>query len=138
MRCGVLVRFVGETPSVTLARREVAKILQAAGVQSSGLAELLTSELVTNAIEYAGTDFDLVVEFVDPHLRVEIHDGAAVDDMLRDLIRDLTNDPMVNSDPLARQGRGLMMVGKTAVRFGLIDKVSDGKAVWFEMHRDDA
>lgn len=79
-----------------------------------------------------------MVEFVDPHVRVEIHDGDAVDDMLRDLISDLTDDPMVNSDPLARQGRCLMMVGKTAVRFGLIDKGVDGKAVWFEMHRDDA
>lgn len=134
----MLVRFAGETRSVAFARREVAKFFQAAGVQSSGLAELLTSELVTNAVEYAGTDFDLVLKFDDPQVRVEIHDGAAVDDVLRDLIRDLSHDPMVNFDPLARRGRGLMMVGQTAVRFGLIDKGADGKAIWFEMHGDDA
>jgi len=130
----VTYTYVAEATSVRAARQQVADALQAAHVESSGMAVLLTSELVSNAVEHAGTDFDVVVAVDDQVVRVEIHDGAAVSEALRDLIA----SPPVNADPSAPRGRGLFMVGSTAVRFGLIDKGEDGKAVWFELHREDA
>ena len=126
--------FVGEAHSVGAARREVAAALRVANVQSSGVAELLTSELVANAVEHAGTDFEVVVEINDLGVRIEIHDGAAVEEALRDPIS-TPQDPV---DPSSLRRRGLFLVGSTAVRFGLIDKGCDGKAVWFELHRHDA
>jgi sigma-B regulation protein RsbU (phosphoserine phosphatase) len=127
--------FTAEAHNVRAARREVIEALAAAGVESSsGTAVLLTSELVSNAVEHAGTTFDLVVEVDDLVVRVEIHDGVAVSEALRDLIK----SPPVNVDPMAPHGRGLFLVGSTAVRFGLIDKGETGKAVWFELSRGDA
>lgn len=46
--------FDGAVHSVKAARCEVADALEVAGIQSSGQAVLLTSELVINAIEHAG------------------------------------------------------------------------------------
>jgi anti-sigma regulatory factor (Ser/Thr protein kinase) len=126
--------FAAEAHNVRAARHEVEADLRMAGVESSGLAVLLTSELVSNAVEHAGTDFDVIVQVDDHVVRIEIHDGAAVGEALRDLIA----SPPVNVDPTAPRGRGLFMVGSSAVRFGLIDKGESGKAVWFELRREDA
>lgn len=126
--------FVADATSVRAARRDVDAALQAAGVESSGLALLLTSELVTNAVDHAGTDFELVIEIDDQMVRIEIHDGAAVGEALRDLI----DSPPVRADPSVPRGRGLFLVGSTAVRLGLIDKGEAGKAIWFELDRQDA
>jgi anti-sigma regulatory factor (Ser/Thr protein kinase) len=126
--------FVGEATSVRAAREEVADALRVAGVESSGWALLLTSELVANAVEHAGTDFDVVVEIDDEVVRVEIHDGVAVAEALRDFIE----SPPVKADPTSPRGRGLFLIRSTAVRFGLVDKGADGKAIWFELHRQDA
>lgn len=126
--------FDGAVHSAKAARREVADALQVAGVQSTGQAVLLTSELVANAIEHAGTDFDVVVEIDDLRVRIEIHDGAAVGEAFRDLMK----APPVAVDPSSPRGRGLALVGLSAAQFGLIDNGAEGKAVWFEMRRQDA
>ncbi|MBI5087751.1 MAG: ATP-binding protein [Actinobacteria bacterium] len=121
--------FIGEPSCVGLARRFVRETLEAAGQSAAcDAALLLTSELATNVVRHAGTSFEIVVE-VDDTVRVEIHDGLAVTQAFRDLVE----HPPAEVEPTAVGGRGIMLVDKTALRFGLRDKGAGGKAVWFEL-----
>ncbi len=60
---------------------------------------------------------------------MEIHDGMAVSEAFRDFIE----HPPAAVEATATGGRGIMLVGVTALRFGLQDKGPDGKAVWLEL-----
>lgn len=80
------------------------------------------SELVTNAVLYAGKrgDVRVVVLADQTRLRVEVHDG---DDRL----------PTTHSHELdSGTGRGLQLVAATAERWGA-EPVDGGKRVWFEV-----
>jgi anti-sigma regulatory factor (Ser/Thr protein kinase) len=111
-----------ETSSVAVARRYVRDLLADAAISDSAadLAVLATSELVTNAVQHAGTRVDLRVEIADETLRVEVvdyGDGCPV-------------YSRVASD--ADRGRGLMVVSRVATRWG-VDLELDRKSVWFEL-----
>jgi serine/threonine-protein kinase RsbW len=87
---------------------------------------LLVSELVTNAVRHAnlaeGDVILLVIELVDHHLRVEVHDpgGGFV--------------PSAPSpDPARPSGWGLYLVAELADRWG-VDS-DDRTLVWFELDR---
>ncbi|MFL6056563.1 MAG: ATP-binding protein [Actinoallomurus sp.] len=84
-------------------------------------AELLVSELVTNAIRHAYGEIRLTVRLHGGTLRFEIHDEAA------------------ESVPLVRPagendegGRGLYLVGMLSSRWGAT-RTTTGKTVWFEL-----
>lgn len=84
------------------------------------VAELLTSELVTNAVLHAGTAFRVAVEAEPPVARVEVSDGRI--------------DPPVPTVPARDHdhGRGLMLVEALASQWG--SRVVDGgKVVWFAL-----
>ncbi|MFE9440033.1 ATP-binding protein [Streptomyces sp. NPDC006602] len=85
------------------------------------VAELLTSELVTNAIVH--TDHDaLLTATVGPHgLRVEVRDFVARRPRLR----------VPNADD-GTNGRGLLLVQSLADAWG-VRVHGVGKAVWFEL-----
>ena len=90
---------------------------------------LLVSELVTNAIRHAdladGDIILLVIELVDHHLRVEVHDpgGGFV--------------PTAPApDPARPSGWGLYLVAELADRWG-VDS-DDRTLVWFELDRPTA
>jgi anti-sigma regulatory factor (Ser/Thr protein kinase) len=84
------------------------------------LAGLLLSELVTNAIQHAGTHFSLCAELTPSNLRVEVADGA-------------TDLPVVlNPEPDAPSGRGMLLVSRMASNWG-VEPIPDGKLVWFEL-----
>lgn len=85
------------------------------------IAELLTSELVTNAVLHSRTSFVLRVGFRGECLRVEVVDGSNEPPVLR---------PRV--DPLALNGRGLQFVDKLARDWGVVT-TRPGKMVWFEV-----
>lgn len=85
------------------------------------IAELLTSELVTNAVLHSRTAFELRVGFRGDRLRVEVLDGSNDPPLLRQRI-----------DPLALNGRGLQFVDKLARRWGVVAD-PPGKMVWFEV-----
>lgn len=125
--------LVGETQSIGAARRFVHDFLDATGLDPFA-ATLLTSELATNVVEHACTDFDVVVTINDTVVRVEIHDGLAVSEAFRDLI----NNPPTEVEVTSPRGRGLLLLGTTAARFGLTDKGPSGKAIWFEIERNPA
>jgi anti-sigma regulatory factor (Ser/Thr protein kinase) len=116
--------------SVRAARRFVHDVLAEAGADSF-TATLLTSELASNAVEHATTDFDVVVTIDDATVRVEIHDGAAISETFRELVRSPPSK-VAGSSP---RGRGLQLVATLAVRFGFLDKGAEGKAIWFELKR---
>ncbi len=122
--------FAGDPAQVAGARRFVVDAVREAGqVDMCETAALLTSELATNAVQHAATSFDVVVAVGDDVIRVEVHDGSAVTEAFRDLIR----HPPTQRDPTVVGGRGILVLGRSALRVGLDDKGDAGKAVWFEL-----
>ncbi|MER5640719.1 ATP-binding protein [Kitasatospora sp. NPDC002227] len=113
-------------PADLLAVREVRHRLRLALVrwgvpQLADTAELLASELVTNALLHTtrGAVFDAVLT-PDARLRVEVQDGAAKLPGRR-----------VQSDQ-ATSGRGLLLVEALADDWG-VQLRGDGKVTWFEL-----
>jgi anti-sigma regulatory factor (Ser/Thr protein kinase) len=84
------------------------------------LAELLTSELVTNALLHAGTAIALTVRPDGSGVRVDVHDGSASGPQLR------------HHSSLTTVGRGLGMVEQLADSWGW-DATDAGKTVWFSV-----
>jgi anti-sigma regulatory factor (Ser/Thr protein kinase) len=81
---------------------------------------LLTSELATNAILHAGTDFVVAVSHPGDALRVAVSDGNTR----------LPQSCMAPAD--APTGRGLALVDALASAWGA-DRHGQGKTVWFEV-----
>src|SRR5579859_4286390 len=86
---------------------------------AASTAELLVSELVTNAIAYATGEISLRL-ILDSALVCEVFDDAAAMPRLR------------NADDDAESGRGLHVVSQLAQRWGT-RRTQAGKAVWFEL-----
>ncbi|MFJ2816897.1 ATP-binding protein [Streptomyces sp. NPDC091279] len=93
----------------------------------SDTAELLTAELVANAIEHTGGDvpIELVVELLPSGCRVEVHDPdpAPPGDL---------GAPCGEPDPWQEHGRGLLLVRALSSSCGHRPTES-GKAVWFRL-----
>ncbi|MER5973180.1 ATP-binding protein [Streptomyces sp. NPDC001922] len=91
-------------------------------------AELLTAELVTNAIQHTPGDQSvvLVVELLTGGCRIEVHDRNPAPP------GDLKNP---ESDPhaLEERGRGLVLIRALSSRAGY-RATPRGKAVWFTLH----
>jgi signal transduction histidine kinase len=84
--------------------------------------ELLVSELVTNAVVYARSRVTVVVESRGELLRVGVHDSSP------------ELPVRVEADPTAESGRGLNIVDRLALRWGVdVEGRSPGKTVWFEI-----
>ncbi|MGW0736082.1 ATP-binding protein [Streptomyces sp. NPDC002851] len=108
--------------SVSEVRRALRELLRRRGKpEHSEVAELLTSEIVTNALVH--TDHDAVVTAtVGAHrLRVEVRDQLARRPRLR----------VPNADD-GTSGRGLVLVQSLADAWG-VHTQGVGKVVWFEM-----
>jgi anti-sigma regulatory factor (Ser/Thr protein kinase) len=90
-----------------------------------GVAEMLTSELVTNAVRYAGRR-ELVLRLVWElgRLRVDVEDDGA---------GTVTLKP---PEPHRGDGYGLLLVQRFAERWGW-QPTEGGKRVWFELNADD-
>ncbi|HEY2579647.1 MAG TPA: SpoIIE family protein phosphatase [Streptosporangiaceae bacterium] len=109
-----------EPPSVRQARHLVSDQLEKWDLaDSASTAELLVSELVTNAIAYATGEISLRL-ILDNALVCEVFDDAAAMPRLR------------NADDDAESGRGLHVVSQLAQRWGT-RRTPAGKAVWFEL-----
>ncbi|MER6302288.1 ATP-binding protein [Kitasatospora sp. NPDC001539] len=89
----------------------------------SDTAELLSSELVTNALLHTGKGavFDAVLG-TDSRLRIEVQDGAS-------RLPGRRRDP---EPEYATSGRGLLLVEALADSWGVQLK-GDGKITWFEL-----
>ncbi len=84
---------------------------------ASTAAQILCSELVTNAVRHAGTIIDLTVSLRDGALRVSVRDGYTRPPRMR--------TPEATDD----SGRGLLIVDTVASSWGTVP-VPGGKLVW--------
>ncbi|MET7616784.1 ATP-binding protein [Streptomyces sp. NPDC005408] len=95
----------------------------------SDTAELLTAELVANAVEHTqgGTPIELVVELLPTGCQVEVHDGDP--DPPGELSR---RGPGREPDPWQEHGRGLLLIRALSSACGH-RPTAGGKAVWFTL-----
>jgi len=107
--------------SVRAARAFIREVLRDQPSELIEAAELLTSELASNCIRHAGTDFALVVED-DAEVRVEVRDCGEGQPMRR------TPSPQ---DP---SGRGLFIVDALSASW-VFSPDAVGKTVWFTLPR---
>ncbi|QOV34939.1 ATP-binding protein [Streptomyces ferrugineus] len=94
----------------------------------SDTAELLTAELVANAVEHtAGSGpIELVVELLPSICQVEVHDPDPAPP------GDLTHPAQGAPDPWQEHGRGLLLIRTLSSSCGHRPTAS-GKAVWFRL-----
>jgi len=83
-------------------------------------AELLVSELVTNAVLHARSATRVTIDHDGTTVRIAVCDDSPTRPRLRDY------------GPEAVTGRGLVIVDRIARRWG-VDPSDDGKCVWFEI-----
>ena len=112
----------GDPASAAQARHFVTGVLHSwrLSIMTHGDMELLTSELVGNAIRHGQSPFHVIVRYDGPAVRVEVGDGSAA------LPRRL------QPDPDATGGRGIQIVDHVARDWG-VTLTRDGKRVWFEL-----
>ncbi|MEO6712143.1 MAG: ATP-binding protein [Mycobacteriales bacterium] len=84
-------------------------------------AQLLTSELVTNAVLHAGTEVQVVLEAYADTVHVEVIDLTHVPPVAR----------YTPYDDL-QTGRGLLLLDSVASSWG-VDPRESGKSVWFDL-----
>lgn len=104
-----------------LARELAAAACRQWGVPECAMpAEILASELVTNAVRHAATALTLRITYRNNQLRVSVHD--------RDRQMARLQSPSESDD----HGRGLLIVNSVATRWGS-EPVVGGKVVWAAM-----
>lgn len=96
----------------------------------SDTAELLTAELVANAVEHTPGDapIELVVELLANGCQVEVHDGDPQPPA--DLTAPGPDD--AHPDPWQEHGRGLLLIRTLSSACGH-RATAHGKAVWFTL-----
>ncbi len=123
----------GRPAEVSAARAFITRTMAATGkgrTVDSDAATLLTSELVTNAIQHTASGADggtvtiVVIDLPDGVLVEVIDDGSA--DM-----------PVVKCDLLATDGHGLYLVQQLTAQWGYLRDPS-GTTVWFHLTADPA
>jgi anti-sigma regulatory factor (Ser/Thr protein kinase) len=91
-------------------------------------ARLIVSELVTNAVEHAGTSIDLTVSLRSPYLHLGVRDGDTTPPQMR-------FQPSADPATLDDRGLGLRLVDRTATAWGFIS-TEHGKIVWATMRAE--
>jgi anti-sigma regulatory factor (Ser/Thr protein kinase) len=89
--------------------------------------ELITSELVSNAVRHAGTPADLLLRRYPPGVRVAVRDADPTPPRVP------THTPDLNREG----GRGLMLVAASAHRWGVL-RGSRDKIVWADVGGEGA
>lgn len=114
--------FAATPSSVAGARQFVARTLREWGLRSND-AVLLVSELATNAVLHAHSDYVVDVNQADDVLRVAVTDANP----------DAPTPASQEVPPDATGGRGLALVVRMARRWGY-ELAAASKTVWFEVY----
>ncbi|MFE2974773.1 ATP-binding protein [Streptomyces sp. NPDC059258] len=113
-----------ERSAVGEVRRELREFLRhRSGQEQTEAAELLVSELVTNALIHTRHGAVVTATATSARLRVEVQDFAS---------EDLPAPYVPNADD-GTHGRGLILVRSLADAWG-VQAQALGKTVWFELH----
>lgn len=118
-----MARFPHTLSSAQSARRFVEQQLSGLPPSLVERAIMLVSELATNAILHARSDFELSVSFPVPGscVRIEVADAGG-------------GEPRPQQPPpTAEHGRGLQLVAALSNRWGVERQSDGGKTVWFEL-----
>jgi anti-sigma regulatory factor (Ser/Thr protein kinase) len=117
-------RFPEAKSSVPQARQFVAESLTDVVPEVCETAALLVSELATNAVVHAESEFAVTVVYptASGRVRVEVTD------------RDATQPAPIRPPPNIPHGRGLLLVASLADEWGVQEaRRRAGKSVWFEL-----
>jgi anti-sigma regulatory factor (Ser/Thr protein kinase) len=117
------LRLRPEPAAPSLARAAIAAVASGLPAVVVADAELLTSELVSNAVRHAELDpsQEIVVRIVaDGDVRVEVVDQGP------------PFEPDLRSPGSASSGWGLLLVDAVATSWG-VEREGSGKRVWFEV-----
>jgi anti-sigma regulatory factor (Ser/Thr protein kinase) len=113
-------RFPCQPESVPGARHFVRDALRAQPREIVEAAELMTSELATNSVRHAHSDFELAILLSRQEIRVEVTDHGQ-------------GQPVPRSPTTQEQsGRGLQIVLELSDAWG-VDPSANGKLVWFAL-----
>jgi anti-sigma regulatory factor (Ser/Thr protein kinase) len=110
-------RFRCQPEAVTAARRFVRDALGDQSLQVAEAAELMASEVATNCVRHARTDFELTIH-TRGQIRIEVRDTGS------------GRPTLLSPPPRELSGRGLRIVEAMSDAWGVIP-ASDGKTVWF-------
>ncbi|QES52224.1 hypothetical protein DEJ50_06650 [Streptomyces venezuelae] len=103
-------------------RRDLREMLRhRCRADTADVAELLATELVTNALVHTDQGAEVSLRLADTRLRVEVRDGTA-----------RRPRPYVPIADDGTHGRGLMLVQALADAWG-VAPAGGGKVVWFEL-----
>jgi anti-sigma regulatory factor (Ser/Thr protein kinase) len=111
------------THAIGAARRDVRHALEARHVPKTtvDVVELLTSEVITNAVVHARSPRSVELFVSDRQVRVAVEDGT-------------TDPPEVHHvEPTALTGRGMTLVEELSAIWGSDPTPGGGKWVWFEV-----
>jgi anti-sigma regulatory factor (Ser/Thr protein kinase) len=110
----------GNSPgSVAAARRFAANAVQGVPAETLETVKLMVSELATNCVRHADSQFDLTVIQTEHEIRVEATDYGG-------------GEPtMLSPGPAEPTGRGLMIIDMLATTWGSEHPSASGKMVWF-------
>ena len=112
-------RFPCRPEAVPAARRFVRDVLHEQAPETVDSAELMASELVTNCVRHAHTDFELSIQ-AHGEIRIEVRDQGG------------GRPTVLSPTPREPAGRGLRIVEAMSHEWGVI-ATCDGKAVWFTL-----
>jgi anti-sigma regulatory factor (Ser/Thr protein kinase) len=116
-----MLRLSPERDSPKAARQFVLDVCRQWGFPHAYTVGLLVSEIVTNAVVHAGTATEVMLRRSGSRLRVEITDWNEASPHKATLW------------PLAESGRGLRIVDRLAVDWGIERHDGGSKTVWFEV-----
>ncbi len=111
--------FACRPAEVSAARRLVRSALDGHDAELIDAAELMTSELASNCVRHAQTDFEVRI-CAREEVRIEVRD------------RGEGSPRVLSPTPDQPSGRGLAIVEALARRWGVISK-PEGKVVWFTL-----
>ncbi len=117
---GSIFELSASTSSAGVARAHVRSALAGLDRHRIEIAELLVSELVTNAVAHAHSAPLMRIDVADQDVQVVVQDDAPGPVVLQDAAED------------APGGRGLLLVDSLATSWGWTP-TADGKRVWFTL-----
>jgi len=110
--------FTAEALSVAASRRYVRDVLRRHPLANIDAVELMVSELATNSVKHAHSDFKVSINDSAGEIRVEVRDTGRGQPVLR------------FPAPTEPSGRGLRIVEALSLTWGTADSPR-GKTVWF-------